>query len=225
MFIIPLGTQQTVWVSGGVFKHVTCEKCGAEYVYRLERTGTARNTSFFTTQRGLQRAADKARENLTDLLASGIDAVPCPQCGRAQEHMFPAARKMFGIWLNWLGAIMICVGAVLHLPCFFWAQKHGFGFLGMSMAGICAAGLCLLIYRPIRARFWDPNSSPKTCKALSATAAKRGVWTRQEFEALVAQAREQQVRELDQLVSRNKLNTRASFIQSPETCEVEPRGC
>jgi hypothetical protein len=71
-------------VEGRTTKVVKCEKCEQRYAYELKRCA-------YTA------------ESLQHVLATGIEAIPCPACGWFQSDMIPKARKLHRRWMVHVG--------------------------------------------------------------------------------------------------------------------------
>ncbi len=75
-------TSLQVSVSDSARRHVTCESCGPEYDYEMNRTGSGSYYGLaLIVRRGEERALPKAAENLQRQLDTGCDVVPCPVGG------------------------------------------------------------------------------------------------------------------------------------------------
>lgn len=80
-------TPGTATVTGEVVKEVTCS-CGHRYRYRLQRTAVETYGGMtLTAQSADEKARGKAEAALEELLRTGVEACPCPQCGRLTPEM------------------------------------------------------------------------------------------------------------------------------------------
>lgn len=113
MIPIPYAVDYYVRVTGREPKVVECEACRHGYVYFLKRAGYGQNTSvFFLDNAGAKaRAADQAHAGLEAALATGIDPVPCPQCGWYQAEMVAQARAAHWAGLRYVGYFGACLAA------------------------------------------------------------------------------------------------------------------
>ena len=160
---------KSVTSKGAVLKFVKCEACGDEYVYKLERTATGVATGLrFVDEEGKRaRASAHAQTVLNSKLERGVDVVPCPACGRIQQHMIPHCRRRRLRWMLHLGlALMLlaCVGGSLG------AMINGivedqqgappvpWPVLLATVAVFGALGPGLMIARFVAVRRYDPNA-------------------------------------------------------------------
>ncbi|HNC32155.1 MAG TPA: hypothetical protein PKX08_19225 [Cyclobacteriaceae bacterium] len=99
---IPYGTKYTVQSSGYIWKPVTCENCGCEYVYRIQHrtSGTATNPLWLNKQGAITKAEDRAQANLEKYLKNASHDYPCPNCGFFQAKAIQ--HKKNDIWLKGL---------------------------------------------------------------------------------------------------------------------------
>src|SRR5262245_56923158 len=81
----------TAILLGQTPKVVRCEACGKSYAYQLTRTGHGAADGYSEDSYSLAR--QRAEADLQRLLASGVEAVPCPACGWYQSNMIPQARR------------------------------------------------------------------------------------------------------------------------------------
>ena len=88
----------TATVGGFMFRQVTCEDCGAEFVYRLERTGKSAGESLYFVD--------------TRRIAGETDIVPCPECGWLQPSMVRAARRARFGWLEKIGWALLLFSVI-----------------------------------------------------------------------------------------------------------------
>jgi hypothetical protein len=170
MVHIPIGHEHSITASGSVLKEVRCEECRCEYSYRMVRSGSGTATSwiFFDNQgvRAKERAAEKAKVDLERLLESDCDAVPCPECGHYQAHMYRAFRRGYRIWMLRYGMYtLLLFGACLVIT---WLCSLNEGFkdepdlirrfwiVTISIGGV---GLALILAREVLSRLTDPNAS------------------------------------------------------------------
>src|SRR4051812_28504464 len=98
----------TVPVSAHIRKSVTCEGCGLAYVYFIQAAGVGEVWNpYGHNDKGTQRRAREAGLARLHLQAEDrVAPIPCPVCGRVQQHMFGAAREGLrqgmrdvGLWL------------------------------------------------------------------------------------------------------------------------------
>jgi hypothetical protein len=160
---------KSVTSKGAILKVVKCEGCGDEYVYKLERTatGVATGVRFVDEEGKRARASANAETLLNRKLERGVDVVPCPACGRIQQHMIPPCRRRRWRWMLNLGVLLIvlacvggCVGAVINsvvedqqgAPLLPW---HVF-FAALAVAA--ALGPALMIARFVAVSRHDPNA-------------------------------------------------------------------
>jgi hypothetical protein len=147
MVQIPIGRAYTATAHGSCLKSVTCESCSCEYVYRLERTAKGSGASLLWADNAGARlnAQAGARAELFRVLAQGVDAVACPQCGMYQRNMFLRGKRIrFWMWF----AIGVAVAGGLA----WYAIGHNYGVVRnaqqfwktMGCGGVIALVLVLL---------------------------------------------------------------------------------
>src|SRR5262245_35452028 len=92
---VPIGMQYTSRASGAAAKPVTCEACGAEYVYILEREAEGHGSSvlFLDNAGGKRRAQEAAEREVARQLERDCEVVPCPKCGHIQPEMAKLAKR------------------------------------------------------------------------------------------------------------------------------------
>jgi hypothetical protein len=139
----------TAELSGTKVKHISCQKCGDNYVYVLRRTGEGTGKSvLWLDNDGARGSADtSARQDLHAKLAKGVDPVACPACGWYQKTMVAAVRARRRAWAD-IGAMALGVGALF-------AMCSGRMLLAEALFG--AAVVVAVAARVIVSR-WDPNA-------------------------------------------------------------------
>lgn len=95
MIPIPIGLRFEVSANGTAIKRVDCEKCALEFIYVVNRSIVASESSFlaFHTDKVKTLAQEKAAEALARALERAIDPVGCPECAWYQMPMVRAARR------------------------------------------------------------------------------------------------------------------------------------
>jgi hypothetical protein len=166
MIHIPVAVRNTVIITGAVLKEVHCEHCGSEYVYQMARQAAGAGTNIlFLDQRGaVDRATKRAQTDLQRLLKCDCDPVPCPNCGKYQTHMYPAARRSYQRWmLRWGQYSLVLCGVCLGIT---WLCSINKRFpvepdtLGSLWGITIAAGVVSLVLiggRKLLAAMFDPN--------------------------------------------------------------------
>lgn len=93
--MVLIQTDYTAWRIGAVSKYVDCQHCGADFAYTMYREASGQGTSlYFLDESGASdRANRRAEANLKSALASDIEPVECPTCGRFQSDMVWEARR------------------------------------------------------------------------------------------------------------------------------------
>lgn len=158
---VPIGKDHNVEVSGFAYRTVTCEECGEQYTYLIERDAQGSGFSpLFLDQSGAERrAAEQAEQSLSEMLEGDIDAVPCPACGHFQSSMIPVAKALQHAWID-TAAILVTlvfafcfIGAVGGRP----DQQVARQWMGViaALCGIVVTGL-LLFQRRFRQNY-NPN--------------------------------------------------------------------
>jgi hypothetical protein len=130
-------------------KVVSCEKCQRRYAYELERSGAN-------------------AEQLEHLLATGVEAIPCPACGWYQSDMIPQAQTRNRRWMLSAGQCLtvglIPVAAITtSINVTYADQSTGppipwpiFAAGAAVLVGLLAVGIGLLWKYTLRHRY-DPN--------------------------------------------------------------------
>jgi hypothetical protein len=154
------GRPHAAVATGQTTKIVRCEGCGKHYAYRLTRTGTG--TADRSSAGGYNVALQRAEANLQQLLASGVEAVPCPACGWYQSDMIPQARKQHRRWMVYagqcltVGLIPLAVFGLLILDGFPEAQGLAPVFVP-GLVCLFVVGIGMFIWRRQLASKFDPN--------------------------------------------------------------------
>jgi hypothetical protein len=91
----------TAEARGQTTKVVCCESCRQHYAYELTRTGHGAVDG--TSGNAYSTALLRAEADLQHLLATEIEAIPCPACGWYQSDMVPIARKLHRRWMVHVG--------------------------------------------------------------------------------------------------------------------------
>jgi hypothetical protein len=139
-----------------------------EYVYLMERTREGEGTSFlFLDNEGArQRAERQAEAQFSEALQSSCDTVPCPSCGRVQEHMILRARKLYCRWMQ-TGGLYLFFAAAFFFVGGIWAGIANEGARSgpvwtvplFLLAGVCALiAFALTFARRALVRRLDPNA-------------------------------------------------------------------
>lgn len=117
MFVDPqvLFRKHSAYVTGAAARVVRCANCSCEYVYVVERTADAQETSFVlsdgTTAR--RKAASRARRLLAEKLRCAEEVVPCPDCGWYQPAMCGRRRlQLLGRFAAIAGGVLLAFGLV-----------------------------------------------------------------------------------------------------------------
>jgi len=148
---------------GETIKEVKCEACGFEYVYQLQRSAGGRATGFLVGD--YEAAADRARENLREILENACDPIPCPACGWYQRPMVRRVRQLrhcgmvhASILLLFFACLFFAAGSITSCA----ARQGEFSYAGAVLLGLAGMsfliGLCLPVIRFVLCRLHDPNS-------------------------------------------------------------------
>ncbi len=163
------GRPHTAVATGQTTKIVRCEACGKHYAYQLTRTGTG--AADRSSAGGYNVALQRAEANLRQLLASGVEAVPCPVCGWYQSDMILQARKQHRRWMVYAGQCLT-VG-LLPVAALGLLIGDGFpearGLAPVFVAGlVClfAVGIGMFLLRCLLAANSDPNDDDVGVRAL-----------------------------------------------------------
>ncbi len=169
MIHIPVGHEHTVFASGSVLKEVHCEECACHFAYRLDRSasGTATSFIFFDNHdvRARARAAERANVKVARLLERDCDAVPCPECGHYQAHMYAAFRRGYRTWMMRWGIYILCIFAICLGITWLCSKNERFRddpeqiqpFWSITIA-VGVIGILLILARRVMAWLTDPNS-------------------------------------------------------------------
>jgi hypothetical protein len=87
--------------AGAVVKDVTCEKCGARFVYEMVRRASFSRVAAYGIGLDKELVAQNAVGALDRMLAEDEDAVACPACGWFQASMVAKNAKRFWNWTPW----------------------------------------------------------------------------------------------------------------------------
>jgi hypothetical protein len=86
---------------GQTTKVVRCEACKQSYTYELKRTGYG--VADEASVGAYSLAEQRAEADLQQLLATGIEVIPCPACGWYQSNMIPEAQRRHRRWMLYAG--------------------------------------------------------------------------------------------------------------------------
>jgi hypothetical protein len=151
----------TAAAEGKKTKVVHCEGCRQHYAYQLTRTaGGAVNRTSGDAHRA---ALLLAEANLQRLLATGIEAVPCPTCGSYQSNMIPELQSRHHRWMVSLGQ---CLTVGLVPVAVFGGLWNGYGrdtprfpwpIFVAGLLGVLTVGIAMLIWRHCLNKKFNPN--------------------------------------------------------------------
>jgi hypothetical protein len=141
---------------------VRCEECKRFYAYELERVGCADGLGFFG---GPGAAAyRRAEEDLRRKLAEGVEAIPCPNCGRYQADMVPGMRRLHRRWMLYLGQCLTIglVPAAVFGAHMILLEAEGLPSIPSPiifsiLSCIFLVGVYMLVRRGVLIRRYDPN--------------------------------------------------------------------
>jgi hypothetical protein len=167
---IPLALDYTVTYKGTTLRLVRCEHCSSVYGYRVEVVATASDTSllFLDNEGAQQRASAQAEEEVRRKLADAFAAVPCPECGSYQRHMFPFVQQSYRRWMRVAGLLLlflVCPALLIvayvydHNP---YTPADSLAWLWLYLSGGLAGfgGLGLIVARIKLSEQFDPNTGP-----------------------------------------------------------------
>ena len=160
----------TVRTRGSVIKEIKCRGCRTVYYFVMWRKTSASGTSpYGLTDRAAERAArSRAETRLRYRLATEIDSVPCPSCGRYQPEMFlPMAVSKFR-WLRRTAVALLVLVPVSLLAaafCSINARLIPFGATGaivFALLAVCFLVAAVAVFRTYfrRKKNYDPNTEP-----------------------------------------------------------------
>ncbi len=167
--MIPIGMEYTAKLRGMRPKFVSCEACGLEYVYFVERSATAKDSNLLFLNPGAKKSAERrAEKELNEKLDEAEKAIPCPGCGHVQKHMFAEARRRrFGHALGLAKAATFGGGssaAFMVMPLLIYFKDGTIGALVTALVygPLAVLAFCWGVRKWIRtariAREYDPNS-------------------------------------------------------------------
>jgi len=107
---------RATWVKGSITKQVKCDSCGHDYKYEMSRAVPIRppiDRAAKDAGRDNGVAASLAQQNLTKMLETNCDLVPCPQCGALTREMVAEEVRQRKMALKWMGggALMLALSA------------------------------------------------------------------------------------------------------------------
>lgn len=165
---IPVGTTYTTDVRGRAAKEMTCERCGARFVYFVYRTGAGTGESvLWLDNAGAQaRAARRASEDLQQNLAKAVDPVACVACGWYQADMVGVERRRRGRPLLVVGLVSLLLGAMVAVVVVGFVLAAGAGAwfdavtepIWSTAAFFLLVGAAAFTTRRVRCAKWSPNS-------------------------------------------------------------------
>lgn len=189
--LIPTGRKYTVTVTATTYKTVHCENCGCDFVYPMRRQaqGTGHSPLWLDNKGATSRAEQAAQENLAKKLATEINAVPCPDCGRYQANMVARLKKSKWRWMvvaGWLAIILSLIAGWI-----IWLDDHQFiaAFTNTFWGVVLLAGVAMIVAAKLRQRTFDPNAVARPPSAQN-TNDPRFPLRRRDFDRLVAAAKE-----------------------------------
>jgi hypothetical protein len=141
-----------------ILKEVTCEKCGTQYMYGMQRTEEAQGVSLYglDDQGAQDRAVQAANENLQRALESAFELVPCPQCGAYQSQMIAFLKNAHLKWLSFLGAVLAAGAIVFYFGAL--AAEKSSVFAGTGSLSMLVAGIGMIVFKRWSASRMDPNA-------------------------------------------------------------------
>jgi hypothetical protein len=151
--------------SGAVARNVKCEKCGRWYHYMLLREGTA-DAGRSDESEAADAAAAWASYRLTRGLETGVDVVPCPDCGWVQAEMAGEARRRAGRPWTWISVCLLGAAGLILLFAYApgvampdWELRPDVSrAVQMSSMGCAAAGVLAWVIRTLARARANPNA-------------------------------------------------------------------
>jgi len=167
--VIPYAKTYTASKQGVALRKVTCETCGTQFVYALQRVAMSESTSWFflDNQGAKERVAENVDRELSKALTSEVDPVPCPKCGLYQSSMIPVIRRGLYWWM--IGVAVLCFIAaficLIMVPSAAYGRFRGDAFdifeLVAGLIGGIVGGFVMLKWRKHRCQSYDPNADDK----------------------------------------------------------------
>jgi len=189
--LIPTGRKYTVTVTATTYKTVHCQMCGCDFVYPMRRQaqGTGHSPLWLDNKGATGRAEQAAQENLAKKLATEINAVPCPDCGRYQADMVTKLKKSKWRWMVVVGWLAIIVSLIAGW--IIWLDDHQFiaAFMNTFWGVVLLAGVAMIVAAKLRQRTFDPNAAARPPAAQN-TNDPRFALRRRDFDRLVAAAKQ-----------------------------------
>ncbi len=141
---------------GAALRGVNCERCGCQYLYRMQREVRARVRQ------------DAAVESLRNDLKKGFDVVPCPECGYLQADMVLKQKLFRGAFLAMAAVAGMTLMVLLIMGN---SPVNGDGLLtlniGLAWAALCAVFIFVFAFR-------DANT-PSRMRRRAAKKTKRAI--------------------------------------------------
>lgn len=150
--------------AGVVEKRVTCEACGRDYYYVVEREALDGTIDFLVLDAALSEdaAGDVAREKVNHALARIVKIVPCPHCGHYQREMLPLIRDSYYPYARFLAFAMLFLAMLIATIAFLLKDRIRDGLLPnwawMVCGSLVGGGLFVLVLRHTIASREDPNA-------------------------------------------------------------------
>lgn len=187
MAIIPIIVpckQTFATASGSVVREVTCENCGHEYVYLLERTEspTELHSLFDNTKKALQETRKRAKRLLEYALANDTDLVSCPKCGWYQADMVSIMRRSRLEHYVGLGfaSLTVCFFLYILLLCLFPYERQWLALFITLLVFVSVLYACIFYYWRFNPNQVSPSDREQRREE------SRGL-SRTEFEEIVRQ--------------------------------------
>jgi hypothetical protein len=156
--------------SAKAVRAVSCEECGTDYAYEMERAAVGHGLSIYALDEegAARRAREEARTEVQRRLEGEIDVVPCPTCGRIQSHMVPLARRHYLRWVDTAGWVVLLLAfamACMNVAMGSGAPPRRLLLAWPWIAALIAVGPVLIVLRLARAAAQDPNSTDPAARA------------------------------------------------------------
>ncbi len=180
---VPIGTTHTVTLRGRTFREVTCEHCGAGYLYLLTVHASAKafNALHLDSEGAVGRAVRRADADLKQAMQLYGSPVACPKCGNYQKHMLRMLRRRRVVRYGWI------VAAPLIWLALEWCFRSPEDRRSLHAAGLIGASALLAMMCALIEHKWNDNHDAATRAAKDPTSGGRAM-LRADYEELIPKA-------------------------------------
>jgi len=181
----------TATAQGATWKPVQCERCSAQWAYRVTRKVTGQGVSpYMLDNSGAQQRASAAAQRTLDLaLKNASDDVPCPRCLSYQADAAARLRKAKYQWMLVVGLVGVFGALMFGAPVAMDPQLGLPPLVGIGVVlAIAALGVAPLLLRFKFMAAYDPNADELLDGRRSVLAGKQTM-LREQYEEILRKAR------------------------------------